>query len=210
MHSPLMPLSSRSELVRRNPHSACAEHAFAGSTAGAAVSQTSDHLIYGFIAWPVPRPTRLSRCIAATASPLVPPDSLRLGVPTTPANLRSRGHPCDLAAARQPTGFTSPGSSRVASLPAISQTGSSMGTTTFRGFSPLTAARPSRIALSSMPFPTLRCRSSEDFSLQADAFTDAGVIHTVARPLLSWLFPPFEDDLPASPSHFCAGSSLGL
>jgi hypothetical protein len=45
-----MPLSSRSELVRRNPHSARAEHAFVGSTAGAAASQTSDHLIYGFIA----------------------------------------------------------------------------------------------------------------------------------------------------------------
>lgn len=40
----------------------------------------------------------------------------------------SRGRPCDLAAARRPTGITSPGSSRVTSLPAISQTGSSMGT----------------------------------------------------------------------------------
>jgi hypothetical protein len=85
-----------------------------------------------------------------------------------------------------------------------------MGTTPFKGFSPLAAARPSRIALSSMPFPTLRCRGSEDFSLPADAFSDCGVVHTVDGSLLSWSFPPFEDDLPASPSHFCVGSSLGL
>jgi hypothetical protein len=39
LHHPLMPLSSRSELVRRNPHSACAEHAFVGSTIGAVGSQ---------------------------------------------------------------------------------------------------------------------------------------------------------------------------
>jgi hypothetical protein len=31
------------------------------------------------------------------------------------------------------------------------------------------------------------------------AFTDDGVVHTAARSLLSWSFPPFEDDLPASP-----------
>jgi len=85
-----------------------------------------------------------------------------------------------------------------------------MGTTSFRGFSPLVAAQPSRVELSSMLFPTLRCRSFEDFSLRADAFADSGVVHTVARSLLSWSFPPFEDDLPASPSHFCVGSSLGL
>jgi hypothetical protein len=37
----------------------------------------------------------------------------------------------------------------------------------FRGFSPFVAAGSSRIPLSSMPFPTLRCRGSEDFSKSA-------------------------------------------
>jgi len=43
---------------------------------------------------------------------------------------------CSVAAARRPAGFTSPGSSRVADLPALFHAGSSMGTTPFRGFSP--------------------------------------------------------------------------
>jgi hypothetical protein len=60
----------------------------------------------------------------------------------------------------------------------------------FRGFSPLAAARPSRASPSSMPFPTLRCRGSEDFSLRADAFSCRGVVHTVVGSLLSWSFLP--------------------
>jgi hypothetical protein len=85
-----------------------------------------------------------------------------------------------------------------------------MGTTPFRGFSPLAAARPSRVALSSVPFPTLRCRGFEDFSLRSDACSDCGVVHTVDGSLLSWSFPPFEDDLPASPSHFWWAPLLGF
>lgn len=41
----------------------------------------------------------------------------------------------------------------------------------FRGFSPPDAARPSRVAPSSMPFATLRCRGSEDFSHRSGAFS---------------------------------------
>jgi hypothetical protein len=84
------------------------------------------------------------------------------------------------------------------------------GHPTFRGFSPLAAARPSRIAPSSLPFPnsrwlpTSRCRGSGDVSLRTDAFSDADVVHAVTGSLLAWLFPPFEDDLPASP-HTSAG-----
>lgn len=42
----------------------------------------------------------------------------------------------------------------------------------FRGFSPPDAARPSRVALSSMPFATSRCRGSEDVSHRSDAFSE--------------------------------------
>jgi hypothetical protein len=95
----------------------------------------------------------------------------------------------------------------------------------FRGFSPPGAAGPSRAPPSSLPFPTSRCRGSEDFSValqrrlaasmsraehhahlavppllaRADAFSAGGVVHAVVGSLLSWLFPPFEDGLPASP-----------
>jgi len=110
-------------------------------------------------------------------------------------------------------------------LPAVFQTGIVHGYPPFRGFSPSVATRPSRATLSSMPFPTLRCRGSEDLSqsavatfapsgkpvgssvfytlrcsatLRTDAFTTVGVVHTSGRSLLSWSLSPFEDDLPAS------------
>jgi hypothetical protein len=65
---------------------------------------------------------------------------------------------------RRPAGLASPGSTRVVNLPAVFQTGSSLGTLTFRGFSPSIATLSSRTALSSMPFLALRRRGSEDFS----------------------------------------------
>lgn len=42
------------------------------------------------------------------------------------------------------------------------------------------------------------------FELQVDAFSRASVVHACNGSLLSWSFPPFEDDLPASP-HTSAG-----
>jgi hypothetical protein len=90
-----MPSRSRTEYVRRNPHSGL--HRSSPSSCSNRLRGPLRHL-------------------------------LRLWVPTTPTNPRSRGHPYRLAASRRPTGFTSPGSTRVADLPAISQTGSSMGT----------------------------------------------------------------------------------
>ena len=98
------------------------------------------------------------------------------------------------------------------------------GHPTFRGFSPPTAGdsrklRVNEAALefrspstrvdasyqSSMPFPALRRRGSEDFSLLADACSDDSVVHAIEGSLLSWLFPPFEDDLPASPVALLPG-----
>lgn len=100
----------------------------------------------------------------------------------------------------------------------------------FRGFSPPVAAGPSRALLSPLPFPTLRCRGSEEFSVALHLHLAAsmslvehppspcgsdvtrwcgcvpyvGVVHAAVGPLLSWSFLPFEDDLPAS-SHTSAG-----
>lgn len=42
------------------------------------------------------------------------------------------------------------------------------------------------------------------FELRVDAFSRASVVHAYNGSLLSWSFPPFEDDLPASP-HTSAG-----
>jgi len=138
--------------------------------------------------------------------------SLRPGVPTTPSNPRSRGRPVRLCS-RSPTdrGY------RPRLFPCHESADRLSdrivhGYPTFRGFSPLVAAGPSRIELSSLPFPTLRCRGSEDLScsgtstpcdasapLQADAFSSESVIHATVGSLLSWSLPPFEVDLPASP-----------
>lgn len=87
-------------------------------------------------------------------------------VPTTHSHPRSRGQLHHLAAA-SPTdrvclsrfitrrGFASHVSCRFVH-----------GHPPFRGFSPPVAAGPSRAQLSSMPFPTLRCRGSEDLSFR--------------------------------------------
>lgn len=54
-------------------------------------------------------------------------------------------------------------------------------------------------AVSHLAMPRLRgCQ------LQMDAFSRVGVVHALNGSLLSWSFPPFEDDLPASP-HTSAG-----
>jgi hypothetical protein len=50
--------------------------------------------------------------------------------------------PCHLAMARRPTGLASPGSTRRVHLPTMSQAGSSMGTSAFRGFSPFAPSWP--------------------------------------------------------------------
>lgn len=70
------------------------------------------------------------------------------------------------------------------------------GHPTFRGFSPPTAdtcdlplAWMSRCQ-SSVSFPALRRRDSEDFSLLADAFSDDSVVHATEGSLLSWSFSP--------------------
>lgn len=68
-----------------------------------------------------------------------------------------------LAAARRPTGFTSPGSSRVEDLPVIFRPDRPWAPDLQR-FLPAVAARSSRIVLSPLPFHTLRCRGSEDSS----------------------------------------------
>lgn len=61
------------------------------------------------------------------------------------------------------------------------------------------AVRGHRSRLASQPLPTtcytLRCSAS----LRTDAFTAVDVVHAFDESLLSWLFPPFEDDLPVSP-----------
>lgn len=147
---------------------------------------------------------------------------------------------CRLATARRPTGVASPGSSRRLHLPAMSQAGSSMGTSPFRGFSPFApswshaacqnrppATRTIPPAVSQLTsctglatvtrctLPRLRgfkldrhgprCRSP--LAIRTDAFSGDGVVHTPDGSLLSWSFPPFEDDLPAS-SHTSAGHPL--
>jgi hypothetical protein len=129
----------------------------------------------------------LEQLIAAlssvTAEMVLPPPiarlrrSLRLWVPPTPSDARSRGHPCCLAASRQPTGIASPGSARVVHLPALFHAGSSMGT------------RPSEVSPRSTPAfsPSLR-------SLVWMRF------HQSSMP-----FPAFEDDLPVSPQALLPG-----
>jgi len=75
-----------------------------------------------------PHPRRLRRTVPPFPACAVQAGTLRLRVPSTPSHPRSRGLlPC-LAAAHRPTGFASPGSSRVADLPTVFQVGSSMGT----------------------------------------------------------------------------------
>jgi hypothetical protein len=128
----------------------------------------------------------------------------------------------------RPAGFTSPGSSRVADLPAMFQTGSSLGTRPSEVSprasppSPLrpgcppcrfpTSRAPPLARLAFAPLPRLRgfeptnasSPCGADLAGRTDAFSGDGVVHAPDGSLLSWLFPPFEDDLPAS-SHTSAG-----
>jgi hypothetical protein len=93
--------------------------------------------------------------------------SRRLRVPPTPANPRSRGRPV------QPCGCTPTGRVYLPRLFPCRGSASHVsgrivhGLPPFRGFSPPVAAGPSRVLPSSLPFPTLRCRGSEEFSVTA-------------------------------------------
>jgi hypothetical protein len=165
---------------------------------------------------------RLSRFLAACATSA---GSLRQRVPTTHANPRSRGRAATLRPHHRPAGFASPGSSRVADLPALFHAGSSLGTLTFRGFSPssprgplglrcppcrlspcgVAAPRISAIQRSQPPSspgkpddPAIFYTSRCSASLRMDAFAAVDVVHASDRSLLSWSLSPFEDDLPAS------------
>lgn len=160
---------SRSELVRRNPLSGVAP-AFLSVDLGPTRSTPSSSSSEGgrprerVRSWIPQRHRSDGSCfvrLRGTAR------TLRLWVPTTPANPRSRGRivpPCSVT----PTGRdclsrlrACRGSASLVSCRIVH------GHPPFRGFSPFVAARPSRVVLSSLPFPTLRCRGSEDLSCPA-------------------------------------------
>jgi hypothetical protein len=113
------------------------------------------------------RPTTLERAVGITRA--------RLAQPLGPFDA------CRFTLARpsvQPCGYTPTG--RVC-LPRLCSRRVSAGHIScrivhghppFRGFSPPDAAQPSRVAPSSMPFPTSRCRGSEDVSHRSDAFSE--------------------------------------
>ena len=134
---------------------------------------------------------------------------------------RSRDRPCDLAAARRPTGITSPGSSRVTSLPAISQTGSSMGTHPSEASphssppDPLgSSCPPCRFPPCGAAAPRIRAvsgpsRLAARWLPRMGAFTDDGVVHTADRSLLSWSFSPSRMTFRPRPT-LLQGSSHGL
>jgi len=109
----------------------------------------------------------------------------------------------DLAAARRPTGFTSPGSSRVEDLPVMFQTGSSLGSlpseASPRRRRQILSDRAVPPAVSHLAVPRLRgfelsatSRLAARATFRAGAFSDDDVVHIAKGPLLSWLFPPFE------------------
>jgi hypothetical protein len=148
------------------------------------------------------RPTTPERAVDFTRARLAPPlgpcDACQLTLtrPSVP--------PCGV---RRPAGFTSPSSARVANLPALFHAGSSMGTRPSGAsprptpHAPLGSCRPPcRLPPRGVAAPRIsaivRVRSPR-----------AGVVHAVTGSLPSWLFPPFEDDLPAS-SHTSAGHPL--
>jgi hypothetical protein len=147
---------------------------------------------------PCGRPRRTTTPERAVASPghvllrhLGPFDACQLTLtrPSVP--------PCGV---RRPAGFTSPGSSRVANLPALFHAGSSMGT------------HPSEVSPRPTPHDPLGSRrppcrlppcgvAAPRISAIVRVRSPRGdVVHAVTGSLLSWLFSPFEDDLPAS-SH---------
>jgi hypothetical protein len=166
------------------------------------------------------RSPALSACAASTGC-------VACWVPPTPANPRSRGRRTTLRLHVDRPGLPTRlvpcrGSASHVSCWIVH------GHPPFRGFSPPVAARPSRASPSSMPFPTLRCRGSEEFSVAlhlrlaasmsrveppspCGADCSLGRTRSLRRrcsrrhkaaPLL--VVPPFEDDLPAS-SHTSAG-----
>jgi len=150
---------SRSDSVRRNPHSARAEHASIQLSAHPQGRPARKR------AWS-PHPRRLRRIVPPFPACAVQAGTLRLRVPPTHSNPRSRGLLSCLAAA-SPT-------DRLCLTRLVSRRGSAdrvsgrfvHGYPPFRGFSPPVAARSSRTELSPMPFPTFRCRGSEDFSFR--------------------------------------------
>lgn len=114
-------------------------------------------------AWsPHPRPLR--RTVPPFPACAVQAGTFRLRVPPTPSHPRSRGLLPRLAAVL-PT-------DRVCLSRLVTRRGPAdrvsdrfvHGHPPFRGFSPSVTTRSSRFELSSMPFPTLRCRGSEDVS----------------------------------------------
>lgn len=121
---------SRSDDVRLNPLSGAGVCLAADTHGTLLTKRTSPELAFISLFWSSPllcSPASLPRWSCFRRS-LGHAGSLRLWVPPTPADARSRGHPCDLAASRRPTGITSPGSARVVHLPALFHAGSSMGT----------------------------------------------------------------------------------
>jgi hypothetical protein len=99
---------------------------------------------------------------------------------------------CSVAAARRPAGFTSPGSSRVADLPALFHAGSSMSTTPFRGFSPPSPHDPLESRCPPCRFPPCGAAASRISATGRVRSPSADVVHADDRvaPLLVVL--PFE------------------
>jgi hypothetical protein len=160
---------SRSEYVRRNPLSGVAL-VFLAVHLGPARSTPSSSSFEG--GWPRKRVqsyTPQRRCSDGSCFVRLrgTTGSLRLWVPTTPTNPRSRGRLVP------PCGVTPTGRNCLSRLRSCRGSASLIscrivhGHPPFRGFSPFVAARPSRIVPSSLPFPTLRCRGSEDLSCPA-------------------------------------------
>ena len=110
---------------------------------------------------------------------------------------------CSVAAARRPAGFTSPGSSRVADLPALFHAGSSLGTTPFRGFSPPSPHDPLESRCPPCRFPPCGAAASRISATGRVRSPFAGVF----TPTMGRSSPgcsPLRGDLPAS-SHTSAG-----
>lgn len=139
--------------------------------------------------------------------------SLRLRVPATPTKTCSRGRlvlPCDSS----PTGrgclsrlFPWPESASHISGRIV------LGHPSLQRFLPVCAVLadypPCRFPHRCVAAPRIQARQPQRGlaarpAIQTDAFSDGGVVHASEGSLLSWSFPPFEDDLPAS-SHTSAG-----
>jgi hypothetical protein len=110
---------------------------------------------------------------------------------------------CSVAAARRPAGFTSPGSSRVADLPALFHAGSSMGTTPFRGFSPPSPHDPLESRCPPCRFPPCGAAASR-ISATGRVRSPFADVFTPTMGRSSPGCSPLRGDLPASP-HTSAG-----